>query len=194
MGNIYITSDLHFCHDREFIYADRGFDSIQEHDETAVKIWNGIIGDDDEVYLLGDVMLMDTEKGMEYLKQLNGKIHVIIGNHDSGDKIKRYLEMDNIVEVVAAAYLKVGKVKFLLSHYPTIIAQDKFESVRPAVINLFGHTHQKENYFITNGKINPFMYHVGMDSHNMKPMLIEDIIEDIYEINPFVRPSSWKKS
>ena len=194
MGKIYITSDLHFCHDREFIYASRGFNSIEEHDESIVSIWNEIITDEDEVYLLGDLILMDTDRGMGYVKQLKGKIHVIIGNHDSQDKIDRYLQLDNIVEVVAAAYLSVGKVRFYLSHYPTLLVQDKFESFKPPIINLFGHTHQNENTFIYEGKVNPFMYHVGMDSHNCMPILIEDIIEDIYEINPFIRPSSRKKS
>jgi calcineurin-like phosphoesterase family protein len=29
MGNIYLTSDLHFGHDREFVWKVRGYDSVQ---------------------------------------------------------------------------------------------------------------------------------------------------------------------
>ena len=43
------------------------------------------------------------------------------------------------------------------------------------MINLYGHTHQKENFFNDN----PYMYHVGLDAHNMYPVSIEQIIKDI---------------
>ena len=33
MGKIWIISDLHFCHNKDFIYGKRGFNSIAEHDE-----------------------------------------------------------------------------------------------------------------------------------------------------------------
>ena len=75
---IYLTSDLHFCHDKSFLYEPRGFNSIEEHDENIIKNWNNIITPDDEVYLLGDVMLNDNVKGLNCLKQLNGKIHIIL--------------------------------------------------------------------------------------------------------------------
>ena len=67
---IYLTSDTHFCHDREYIYQARGFSSIEEHDENIVKNWNSVVNPDDEVYLLGDVVLMNTEYGLRYLQQL----------------------------------------------------------------------------------------------------------------------------
>lgn len=34
---IYVTSDLHLGHDREFIYGPRSFSNVTEHDETIVK-------------------------------------------------------------------------------------------------------------------------------------------------------------
>ena len=76
---IYFTSDTHFCHNRPFLYEPRGFKSIEEHDETIVTNWNSIVKPEDEVYHLGDVMLIDNEKGIKYLKSLNGKIHLILG-------------------------------------------------------------------------------------------------------------------
>lgn len=75
---IYLTSDTHFCHNKDFLYEPRGFQSIEEHDEAIVKNWNSIVTPDDEVYHLGDVMLNDNTKGLGYLKQLNGKIHIIL--------------------------------------------------------------------------------------------------------------------
>ena len=71
--------------------------------------------------------------------------------------------------------IKYSKTKkFYLSHYPTIT--DNFDdTVRSHIINLFGHTHQLTNFFNDN----PYMYHVGLDSHNMYPVSIEQIIKDI---------------
>ena len=45
------------------------------------------------------------------------------------------------------------------------------------IINLYGHTHQQTNFFNDN----PFMYHVGVDSHDCYPVSIDEIIYDIKE-------------
>lgn len=34
---IYLTSDLHFGHNKEFLYKPRGFNSIEAHDEQIIK-------------------------------------------------------------------------------------------------------------------------------------------------------------
>ena len=39
-NNIWFTSDLHFCHDKEFLYKPRGFNSIEEHDTAIIQNWN----------------------------------------------------------------------------------------------------------------------------------------------------------
>lgn len=58
---IYLTSDLHFCHDKDFIYGARGFDSVDDMNAAIIENWNALINDDDEVYVLGDLMLKDIE-------------------------------------------------------------------------------------------------------------------------------------
>lgn len=52
MGKIYLTSDLHFCHDKDFIYEPRGFKCVEDMNETIVKNWNGLITEDDDVYIV----------------------------------------------------------------------------------------------------------------------------------------------
>ena len=56
MGKIYLTSDLHIGHDREFIWKIRGFNSIQEMNDAYVERWNSIITDEDDVYILGGII------------------------------------------------------------------------------------------------------------------------------------------
>ena len=179
MPQIFITSDLHLGHDKPFIWLERGFSCIEEHDNTILKLWNETVSPDYTVYLLGDVMLNDTDTGMKYLEKLNGIIHIVRGNHDTDRKMLLYTESPNVAETAAALYLRKGKYTFYLSHYPTLIDNTRDPENKPLFINLYGHTHQKDNFFTLNGKEIPFMYHVGVDSHDMCPVLLDDIIEDI---------------
>ena len=143
---IYFTSDLHFCHDRQFIYGPRGFSSIKEHDETIVKNWNSIVQSDDTVYILGDLMLNDNEKGIEYLRQLNGFKFFIRGNHDADNRTQLY--QDNGIPFIGDAhYMKYNGYHFYLSHYPTLTGNLEKESLKQMTLNLFGHTHQKDKFY-----------------------------------------------
>ena len=89
MSNIYITSDLHLFHNKDFIYNPRGFDSVEVMTATIVKNWNETINNEDIIYILGDCVLGDTEKGINILKQLKGHKHLIIGNKDSDKRLER---------------------------------------------------------------------------------------------------------
>ena len=97
---IYFTSDLHFGHDKDFIYKSRGFNSIEDHDNTIIENWNNIVTEDDDIYVLGDLMLGDKEYGLNCLKRLRGKIHIVVGNHDTTNKIDLYsTKLNNVVEI-----------------------------------------------------------------------------------------------
>ena len=173
---IWFSSDLHFGHQQEFIWGPRGFKSSQEHDKTIIKNWNEVVSPQDEVYLLGDIMLGDNNYGIKCLQQLNGKIHIIRGNHDSETRIALYKTCANVVEVCDAKQLKLGKHYFFCCHYPTIT--DNYDDDKPwaqHLINLFGHTHQQAKFYNDN----PYMYCVGLDAHNNYPVKIEQIIDDI---------------
>ena len=179
---IWFTSDTHFCHNKPFLYEPRGFKSIEEHDETIVRNWNSIVKPEDEVYHLGDVMLIDNEKGIKYLKSLNGKIHLILGNHCTDTRIELYKQCPNIVSIDYAKEIKIGKNYFWLCHYPTITANyDDNKPWAKHLINIYGHTHQTEKFYKIKEtlEINPYMYCVCLDAHNNRPVELNEIIEDI---------------
>ena len=175
---IYFTSDLHFGHDREFIWGPRGFKSSWEHDETVIKNWNALITEEDDVYILGDLMLGDNAAGIKKLARLRGKLHIIWGNHDTEPRKQLYEKLHNVVEVLGyAATIKYNGYTFYLSHFPTMTANLEAESLKRGILNLFGHTHQQINFY----QDIPMMYHVGLDSHNCTPVSIDTIIEDMNE-------------
>jgi len=173
---IYITSDLHFCHDREFLFKSRGFNNIEDHNKTIVDNWNKVVKDSDEVFVLGDLMLNNNDVGIALVKQLKGKIHIIIGNHDTPARIALYKTLTNVLEVVYATVLKYRGITFYLSHYPTIIGSGNLEKDLTGgwLINLFGHLHQQTNFYNDI----PLMYHVGVDSHHNQVVSLDQIIQD----------------
>lgn len=175
MANIWLTSDLHFGHDREFIWGPRGFKNVYEMNEAIIKNWNTVIAPEDEVYVLGDLMLGDNEVGIKMIKQLKGKIHIILGNHDTAKRIELYEQCYNIVDIKYADLIKYNGYSFYLSHYPTITSNLEKEFGKHCLLNIHGHTHDQNNFY--NGL--PFCYHTGLDSHNCTPVEIETILNDI---------------
>ena len=176
---IYFTSDLHFCHQREFLYGPRGFSNIQEHNETIIKNWDKIIKPTDEVYVLGDLMLNNDVEGMRCLRQLVGTIHIILGNHDTENRVENYRHCYNVTSVSYADKIKYQNYHFYLSHYPTITSNFDYDKpLKARLINLCGHTHTK-NKFEDWDRYDSPVYHVELDAHDNKPISIDDIIQDI---------------
>ena len=180
--SIYLTSDLHFNHDREFVWKVRGFNSIDEMNETIVKNWNATVDKNDDVYVLGDlclgggdVSILAANKAL--IESLNGKLHIIRGNHDTDPRVRMYETCANVVDVVKwADMLKYRGYHFYLSHFPTLTGNLEKESLKQCTCNLFGHTHQQTSNFHLDM---PFMYHVGVDSHKCLPVNLDDIIEEM---------------
>lgn len=175
MGKIWTSSDLHFCHNRGFIYEPRGFKSVHEMNEAIIKNWNSVVNPEDDVYLLGDIMLNDNETGLKLLKSLKGNIHIVLGNHDSDARVELYDKCYNVVEIENAIRLKYNGYSFFMTHYPCFTANLEKESLKKCICNLYGHTHQHTNFY----QDIPFMYHVGVDSHDCTPVSLDQVILDM---------------
>lgn len=177
MSKIWITSDSHFRHNKPFLYEPRHFNSIETHDKAIIENWNKLVAPDDIIYLLGDVIMNDLEGGMECLRQLNGNIKIIRGNHDTDNKVAAYSALPNVEVLGYAHMLKYGKYHFYLSHYPTLTSNlDEDKPLKQGVINLCGHSHT-QNRFGDMGK--GLIYHCELDAHQNCPVLLDNIIEDL---------------
>lgn len=176
MNKTYFTSDLHFMHDKPFLYEPRGFSSVYEMNEAIIKNFNEVMDWTDTLYILGDCFLNDNEEGMKLMRRLPGnKQHIIWGNHDSDTR--KLLMLNEGWDGEYAAVLKYNGYHFYLSHYPTITSNyDEDKPLKRRVINLCGHTHTKDRFSDINKGL---IYHVELDAHNNYPVLIDDIIEDI---------------
>lgn len=149
--------------------------------EAIIERWNSVVKPGDITYLLGDVMLGDNEAGIECLRQLNGQIFIIWGNHCTETR-RNMLFMDERTrhKMLGGWYafvIKHGKQSIYLSHYPTLTANfDSGKHFSQNVINLHGHCHSRTPWIDPR---NPFMYDVGMDAHNCTPVHIDEVISDI---------------
>ena len=178
MSNIWFTSDLHMMHNKGFLYEPRGFTNEKDMCEAIVENWNKVVKENDIVYDLGDIALSDVQTAIKYIKKLNGKHFLIRGNHDTDNKIDLITHTccDKFYDVCWADLIKYDKYRFYLSHYPTLTCNYDDKKFSQHVINLHGHTHQQVNWLHAD---NPFMYHVGLDSHNCTPVHIDEVIMDI---------------
>ena len=173
LNNIWITSDWHLGHDREFIWKPRGFESLSQMENTIVERHNSLVAQDDDVYVLGDLMLgPDITHTLKLLLQMNGRFHIVRGNHDTDRRWEAYKQLSNVVEVDNAIYLKYRKYHFYMSHYPSLTGNLEKENLHQMTLNLFGHTHSKEEFY----EDRPYMYNVSMDAHNCFPCNLNDII------------------
>lgn len=178
---IFVTSDLHFNHDREFVWKARGYNSVEEMNEDIIENFNSVVGKDDDVYILGDLCLgggspISLAKNQILIESLNGKLHIIRGNHDTNSRVIMYELCKNVVdEVKWADMLNYKGYHFYLSHFPTLTGNLEKESLKQCTCNLFGHTHQTTNFHLDM----PYLYHVGVDSHNCYPVNLDDIIQEM---------------
>ena len=176
---IFITSDLHLNHDKEFLYRPRGFSSIEEMNKAIVNNFNSILDPDDDLYILGDLILVDNS-AVQLIKNLKCKnIHIIRGNHDSDVRIELYRNCWNVVEICDAKFLRYGKHHFFLSHYPSLTSNwNESKKLSSQMINLCGHTHTQDKFRDFDKGL---IYHCELDAHNCYPVNIDTIITDIQE-------------
>lgn len=172
---IYFTSDTHFYHNNILTLCHRPFKDYREMERTLILNWNAVIGNKDEIYILGDFIHKgDGEAANQLLKKLNGIKYLIRGNHDN------YVD-DMHFDTSAFEWIKdyhvlnYKKRKFILFHYPIL----EWAGFYGDAIHLYGHVHngskdetQKERLKI----LGSHAFNVGCDVNYFAPVSIETIL------------------
>ena len=169
--NIFFTADHHFGHENIIKFSERPFESLEQMNEELIKKWNEKIGENDIVYHLGDVSLGKPDVTKDILGRLNGKIHLIKGNHeysalrvsDRFEWIKDYHELS--IEDEEATH---GKQKIVLFHY----AMRTWNASHHGVWQLYGHSHGT----LSDDEM-ALSIDVGVDCHNFYPVSYEEVKE-----------------
>jgi len=138
---IWFTSDTHFGHKNIIRFSSRPFKDENHMNEELVKSWNEVVGEEDEVYHLGDFSLTNANKTDEILKRLNGKIHLIKGNHEKSALQKQYTR-DRFEWIKDYHEMSIvmpdGKKQFIvMCHYGFRV----WNKNHHGAIHLYGHSH-----------------------------------------------------
>ena len=112
-------------------------------DEVMIRLWNGRVQPDDDVWFLGDFCHKSGKTPEWYLRRLAGRKHLILGNHDQplyeNDTALAYFESVDQIARVNDTY-KGENITAVLCHYP---------------IPFFGKNHMRD----AGGKLKTFMVH-----------------------------------
>lgn len=167
---IWLTSDTHFFHDREFIYKPRNFSSCQGMNECYLKEFKRVQQEDD-LYIIGDFCLgTDFDAIKDVLNHIKGKAHLLIGNHDTDAKLEFYI--NNHIDVKYADMITYKKRRFYLSHYPTEVAALE-SNPKTCIINCHGHIHTKNKFH----EDKPYLYNVSVDANENRLVTLDEVLE-----------------
>lgn len=130
--NTYWTSDTHWAHANIINLAKRPFKDVHEMDNVLIHNWNSVVQPGDTVYHLGDFNLggRDTE---DFLKRLNGTIHLLVGNHEK----RALMVRDRFASVSEVIHATINCQKMTMCHYAWLTWPD---SGRGSWM-LHGHSH-----------------------------------------------------
>jgi calcineurin-like phosphoesterase family protein len=130
MSIVRFIADLHLSHAN--MAKRRGFSTVEEHDEHVIAKWNSVVNKRDVTYILGDVTM---EKSAPYhlLDRLNGIKHIVLGNHDRRQDVKKLFEY---AESVAGMIQYKG---IMLTHAPIHPMELEYRFNK----NIHGHIHDK---------------------------------------------------
>lgn len=149
-------------------FCNRPFEDVEMMNETIISNWNNTVGLDDTVFHLGDFCLGGSAEWTKILDRLNGKIYLILGNHDLKNLRQGYV--DRFEHVTMQMHIEVDKQKIYLNHYPFLC----FDGGYKDVWQLFGHVHtRKNNTGIDAARLQylyPTQYDVGVDNNNFMPV------------------------
>lgn len=149
---VFFTSDLHFGHRNILNFCSRPFADIKEMGQALIDTWNKTVGENDIVFVLGDMFWWDSRHGTwKALKKLNGEIYIVLGNHDTAKQYeialqqapdKIHLLSDTVTvwfedKTPGNWVLPRRVVEVFLCHYPLLTWPHR----EKRALQLFGHIH-----------------------------------------------------
>lgn len=147
-------SDLHFFHDSLNRRMDcRGFESAEALNAYMAERWNQNVSRKDEVYILGDLALAKGEAVNRLLRNLNGKLYLLIGNHDGYFLNDRAFDASRFEWIRPYAEIHDNQRKVILCHYPVFCynGQNRLtDAGKPRTYMLYGHVHDTMDERLVN--------------------------------------------
>lgn len=154
-GQTWFTADWHLGETRMDLMG-RPFSGPEEMFQVILKNYNSVVGDNDTVYILGDVCYKETPEWIVRVKEFKGYKILLRGNHDrvfTGTDLVPYFPI--VYSEGLSIPLDIDDTECWLTHYPTLGIIERF--------NLVGHIHSAWKYQLN-------MLNVGVDVHHFRPV------------------------
>jgi len=145
----FVTSDTHFGHLNIIRYCGRPWSTgkdpdgspaptqadLEEMNAEMTRRWNETVRPDDVVYHLGDFAFGGRDKAAGFLAGLNGRVRLVLGNHD---RLK-------VGDYYAMGFDRVYDMPVIIRDF-VVLSHAPLHWVKAPMFNLFGHVHDSESY------------------------------------------------
>ncbi len=170
---ILYTSDLHFGHENVIRFDKRPFRTVSEMDHILIQLWNSRVQKDDIVYILGDFAYRNERPPAWYLRQLPGKKHLLIGNHDHA-LLKDSSAVSYFESIEKMSRITDGNHHLCLCHFPIC----EWNGYRKGHLHIYGHIHnRKEDTFqIMRSRTNAF--NAGCMINHYMPVPLDELMKN----------------
>jgi len=175
----WLTSDTHFFHANIIKYCNRPFASVEEMNETMIRNRNQVVSPGDLVWHLGDFSMGKRSRVSEIRQQLNGRIHLVRGNHDYGKDTLSCFD-----EVHKSVVTELDGILVEMVHNPRAVQGH-------GVLALCGHVHDlwvtkvkgtEAPEYAASDHIDPSftvpvdIFNVGMDIRGFRPVSLAEVL------------------
>lgn len=194
----FFSSDAHFDHANIIDLCARPFGSVEEMNLSLVERWNAVVGDEDEVWCLGDVALGKGTSGLAWASLLNGHKILVPGNHDrvaayrkGADSFRKAYHDAGFEQILPGPLdLALGNRTVLVDHFPyrgDSRAAERYRAQRPVDRGAWlvhGHVHGR---WRQAGR----MLNVGVDAWGGRPVSETALLELMAAGPRDTPPLSW---
>lgn len=146
--NLFVTSDTHFNHNKEFVYATRGYVSPTEMTIDMIRIINETVGENGILLHLGDFCLnTDQSMYMDIMSRLKVKaIWLLWGNHNNPIQKSFGGSVTQVASYTANTFVKYlghyftfrnSRKEFVCFHFPIRV----WDGMARGAMHLCGHSH-----------------------------------------------------
>lgn len=188
MSTDWFSGDLHFGHANIIRFCSRPYENLYKMEEDLILRHNSVVSNNDDYWNLGDFAYRCSPAHViNKIERLNGKIHIILGNHDKPlrsaykkgmcDKLISSGKLEivgNVIDPTISITKTINRdgIQLIMGHY----AQRTWKSSHHGVYHIYAHSH---------GNLPPFgkSFDVGVDTNNYYPYSFKQIIDKMETLN-----------
>lgn len=184
-NNLFVTSDTHFNHNKEFVYKARGYDNPTVMTDDMINIINSTVGENGYLLHLGDFCLnTNIDEYFNILSRLKIKeLWMVSGNHNNphnkiiSKELYGHYTIKNLGDYFTFRY---GKKEFICFHFPILV----WDNMHNGSMHLCGHSHHSLDISRPSNTEKKIL-DVGWDGYS-KPLSMKEI-EDIMSTKGVVK-------